>query len=1405
MSRDYEKVFFRLIYSLKENKNNTIILGAGCSLSSSSSNDVSFKGLMEKCLHDHGFFEIDRSDWYSLYKEFINIVWEGKGKREREELLKKVFTDLNPSIGYQHLRALVENGYISTIITTNVDMLLDKCFEGLSYRKRVGGNHYIVIGEHPSFDLIKAHGDIENGELRFSPDELVKLPDNLQKDIAEKTRGTVIVVGYSGQDAGFMNSLNSSEGYAAYWADVSELDFTDSYTVKTVTNFMHNRNSECNYLCGSYGNFDNLLTQIYNFIFKPDYSRNIKYKEFIVGSEWLDTTIVSMLKLYDRIYELFLNILEISKKEQQKLCGKDCEDDTDVYYNEYLHSYLYFFDTQKLPDNLLHIPNNELDALILGVSLDIKTRCVYYKLDPRILIENIKKKFNSNAHFPAVDDYFWQAVERVVCYETADNDKISINMRNKLEVTSYDIPLNELNELTGVINFLSLFVPYQKKGISNNSSVQRLRQILCDKNDCITFNANKILINIGQISCEDAEELKRIYTKELTGICEPKTKCISNQEWTVLDSKWVEVELVLNMLSGLIEEDNNTLYKKCKDRARISSSNFRKLSNPFGIESDMYTDLQMNIDLEDFTASPYSAMFIVGTSGRGKTVALRNFICQSERSQDHIQCIILSPKNSVIDKYGLEMFLDMKMNSETIADALKNINSAFELRNEKLFMIFDGLNEISSIFADQENHYKKLLELAENIYAEKCTNIKLIVTCRESVYHKYVSSTNLRLNPLFFYNKHHSAENNGKDSDAAYKISKLSLSDKQKLLTHYGLALERVCYSNKARDIYDYILNSDVTPLFIAIVGETMQSPYGRNMIARGRDVYDIFSDLMIDRLKDVDFYAATKIIYSYFDLLIRYRKTDIEVTTFKLLDVLPLEFHKDFDDIILKMKDVNILANDNSGLNRIKFSHDQIEETFFKKYIIEFQENGVDFFDNIMELFKKNIIYRRGFLKYLISLINEKKLAKFKTLSLQLIALNFYDVSNIVVESLSYSETLDDDFRFLFDESDINMSRQMYRIIILGIENSLTTYPLHIFDLEKIIDSLLCFKSIIVLKSDIASLYYFKSKISYYQGAYEQSLAYMENANDFITENDPILQSNINIHKAIVFMEQGYSKISISLFKKEFEHYKEVDDFDKMVEVGIELGRAMNHSGQTTGTLALYDELLNDDRKIKDINVIAKLYERKANVIDHIIYHLLQFGTVPAEALDQKSLTTIKSLFEESVALYKTSMNLLCKINDMFTYTGVTPELINIYTCFSSAFQEDYSIECEKMIEETDQLFTRISTPFQADFYLAKAYFFEYKGDLDNAEKYIEMAIENSSELGIQNKIAKSNSRYAYFVIRCLQKYPTDLRRNKWLKEGKKRLSMAISYYWKYTITSNNISLEDDIALRNKLDQFTA
>lgn len=1402
MSRDYEKVFFRLVYSLKEQKNNTIILGAGCSLSSSTINDISFRGLMERCLYNHGVYSVNRADWYTLYKEFVNIVWEGKGKKEREDLLKGIFTDLIPSDGYRYLRLLVEHGYITTIITTNVDMLLEQCFEGLSYRKRVGDNDYTIIGDNPSFDLIKAHGDIENGRLRFSPDELMKLPDNLQKDITEKTKGLVIVVGYRGQDAGFMNSLNFSEEYAAYWADINELDVTDPYTIKPVTNFMHSRNSENNYLHGrEYGNFDNLMKRIYSFIFTPNYSQNIKYKELLIGREWLDSTIVDMLKFYDRIYELFLSILEISKKEQQKLCGKDYTDDD--YYNEYLHSYLYFFNTQKLPSNLLHIPNNELDALLLGVSLDIKVKSSYYKLDSHILIENIKKEYNSNEHFPTVDDYFWQAVEKVVCYENSVNDKISINMRNKLEVTSYNIPVNELNELTGVIDFMSLFVPFQRKVTFTNSDVQRLRQILCNKYNDITFNTNKILINIGQINFEDAKELEKLYAKELTDIQEPKTKHIRDQKWIVLDSKWIELELVSDISNSLIEEDDYTLYKKCKKRAQISSSNFKKLSNPFGVKSNVYTNLYLNTDLNEFAVSQYSAMFIVGTSGRGKTVALQNFIQQTEKKQGKINCIIQSPKNSVIDKYGLEMFLDMNINDANAANVLKNIDAAFGLREEKLFFIFDGLNEISSIASEQENHYKKLLELAENIYLEKCSNIKLIISCRESVYHKYVSSTNLHLNPLFFYNHHAVKGINEKETDAAYRITSLLPSDKQKLIAHYGIDLKEMSYSNKAHDIYENIINNDVTPLFIAIVGKTMQSSYGRDMIARGQDVYDIFSDLMISQLENVDFYVATKIIYSYFDLLIRYRKSDIEVTTFKLLDILPLKLHKDFNEIIFKMKDVNILANDNSSLRRIKFSHDQIEETFFKKYIIEYENNNIDFFDKVIELCKKNVIYQRGFLKYFIYLINEKKLTKFKDLSLQLITHNFYYLSNIVVESLSFSDTLDEDFQFLFDDSDINLSQQMYRIIIWGIENSLPTYPLHNFDLEKVIDSLLNFESKIVLKSDTAILYYFKSKISYYEGEYRQALKYVETANSFVPGKDHILRSTVNIHKAIIFMEQGYSKQSINIFKKEFQYFKKLDDFDKMVEIGIELGRAMYHSGQTTGTLALYDELLNDDRDIKDINVIAKLYERKANVIDHIIYHLLQFGTVPVECIDKKTLNTIKILFNESEDLYKKSLNLLKKTNDMFTYTGVTPELINIYTCISSVFQKDYSVECKKIIEETDQLFMKISTPFQADYYLSKSYFYEYKGDLHNAEKYIETAIKTASKLGIQNKIAKSNSFYAHFAIRCLQKYPTNIRREKWLKDGKVCINKAIRYYQEYTVTSDNISLEDDIALENKLNQF--
>lgn len=202
MNSNLENTFLRLGYALRELKqlkNSTLILGAGCSLNSSTK-DISTSGIMKSCLSEHGVENANDLEWEVLYKTFINVVWQGKGKTEQKLLLESKLNDVEPSSGHNYLRTLIENGYIHNIITTNFDMLLEKALEGLSYRKRVGINEYKTIGNNPIVDILKVHGDLEDGEFRFAPNELMRLPKSLQDEISRKTSGLLIFIGYRGQD-----------------------------------------------------------------------------------------------------------------------------------------------------------------------------------------------------------------------------------------------------------------------------------------------------------------------------------------------------------------------------------------------------------------------------------------------------------------------------------------------------------------------------------------------------------------------------------------------------------------------------------------------------------------------------------------------------------------------------------------------------------------------------------------------------------------------------------------------------------------------------------------------------------------------------------------------------------------------------------------------------------------------------------------------------------------------------------------------------------------------------------------------------------------------------------------------------------------------------------------------------
>ena len=546
------------------------------------------------------------------------------------------------------------------------------------------------------------------------------------------------------------------------------------------------------------------------------------------------------------------------------------------------------------------------------------------------------------------------------------------------------------------------------------------------------------------------------------------------------------------------------------------------------------------------------------------------------------------------------------------------------------------------------------------------------------------------------------------------------------------------------------IINDNITPLFIATAAESLNTYKGVEIIKNSGTIYDLFSSTMMERLELTDAFLAQKIIYAYFDLIIHYRNSNIQITRFKILNVLDVEYHNRFHKVIDNLIDVTILIKDDSNPDRIKFQHDKIEEFFFKRYIEENEHTGLPFFHDIFDLSNRNVIYQGGTLQYLLGMEKRGRLKELKDLINGLFMEHIDMIPKILVEVLSYSENLKHSLSYLLSLDDIEGSKKILSAIIWGIEQSLQDYSAVTYDIKRIVEELQKVPTNIIMSKEAQSyIYFFQSKLEYFSNHYKTALDYTEEARILLGKNNRTLLMKIDIHHAVILMEQGYSKQCIHCLEKDFETYQNSNDLKTKIDLGIELGRAFNHSGQTTRTLELYDILLSHESEISDPYVLARIYEQKANVLNKLMYHKLQYGFVEKEALSDDTLDDIKELFEEALSLYNKSIELLLKANAIFTYSGVLPEKINTYISYSFSIEPKGIDECKQMINELESIFSNISTPFETDSNLSKAYYYEYMNRMDTAENYIKKALDNAMKLQIKNNTTfASNATNTYFKI---------------------------------------------------------
>lgn len=1346
--------FHSLYYALKEYKEKggaTLIMGAGCSLSSTKK-DISTIGIMKDSLREHGIAIDAEEEWDKIYSKFIDIVWISKSKEEQRELLNKRLADIHPSDGHKYLKALISEGYITTVITTNFDMLIEDACQGMTYYKSTGGTYQKIGHDSTGFYLLKVHGDLESGQLRFSPADLMKLPNNVSEDIFNKTRGLTLFLGYRGQDIGLMNSICNNSVSSMFWIDYNGPYLQPPSEAQIITKLLSSRESNDNILSGSqYGDFQTIISELHSILVLKNHRSLIDTQKHYLISKWMKTSIWDILSINTHLYNLFLDILYCAKSISESLAP---ESDT---YDSYINSFLYVFKNGLIPSKLIQIPNNEIDALILGVSFEIITRayCSNISIDgfTEKLINHFSDEVNNNVVF---DSSFWDTIKTVVNTKNADIKETTINFQKEhLIMESYEIPLSDIVGLTQIVKILSsVSFLYNDK----------FRAFFGKEKSVNCFN-NKIYIDLGDIESEDNYFVNDSLIKTL-----PSYQTYVIEEQINIVSKWLEIKF--RVLGANILDDS--IFKTCINNCKKTTQEFLMM----GIASEKkHVKLQLDYDISDFSRSKKTAMFITGISGSGKTSSLRYFISENPNNYYSIVSSKINAQNTI----ALSTFIGIEISENEEESVIKTIDNILVETNTILFFVIDGINELS--YSSQIQYYKTINELAHKLHKNTCCNIKVICTCREHAYYQYKNSTSIFLDHAIFYRNDKFEYGIEENQDANYRV---------KDITNYEYNTLLECYITEKRliPIVNSLTLKNLTPFYFSLINEYLQAyPIESLDLNKNNALFELLSFTLLKRLSKTNQYLAQKILYEYFDLVINNRSWNI--TRFMLENHF-YQKNKNIDidsieDIIVSLFDINILMNDISRHQQIKFSHDKIEAFFFGKYLEEYAQINDDSISRIIDLCSKNLIYQEGFTQYLIYTA-QVSISEFKKIITTDLINNIGMIPKTTIEVIANLNNIDKDLEYLLHESDYINSKNLINIIITGLDDSVTSFSLITFDMMKVINAIINISNKIVSDDVIAYMYYFKSRLYYFNNNYKDSIIHADNALRIVDDDNYTLVTRINLHKAVVLMEQGYSTESIEILKKE---YNLDNPIIEKVKIGIELGRAYNHNGKTIEPLKLYKTLLQCESQITKPYFIARICEQKGNTLNKIMYEKLNYGFKSNKDLSSEDIQDINKLFKDALFLYDKAMKLLIAENEVFCYSGVVPEKINTYISYSMSIAEEGITECKSLIDSVDVLFDNITTPFKTDFNIAKAYYYEYLGDIEEALKCINIAMENAIKLEIQNKKAKCNLFYSQFAYRRLLR--SDCFRfnsSEWQSIGINSANDALLYYQKYTDNTENYNI---------------
>ncbi len=197
----------------------TLVLGAGCSIPSGL---PSFPDLKRLIVKNYGM-PSDKS-----IDDAFDQLWENSDSAQKYAWLSAWFENDQPSKGYAALAELIRRGYFRTIISFNIDYLVERALSSLRFSKYItiingitqeDKLQELLTADDPTVRIVKVHGDYRFKTFYLATSEILEFVEPFRGILRRIGSENLMIVGYSFNDWDWTKELDVNGG-SIYYADI---------------------------------------------------------------------------------------------------------------------------------------------------------------------------------------------------------------------------------------------------------------------------------------------------------------------------------------------------------------------------------------------------------------------------------------------------------------------------------------------------------------------------------------------------------------------------------------------------------------------------------------------------------------------------------------------------------------------------------------------------------------------------------------------------------------------------------------------------------------------------------------------------------------------------------------------------------------------------------------------------------------------------------------------------------------------------------------------------------------------------------------------------------------------------------------------------------------------------------